>query len=484
MFVQKLVSRQNYVVRYLLPILTIIACALPLLAFAVPQFIDTTSPESKYSSYKAYKSYLSYVSVAEILGPLLGLYFFLSGLICLALARSTFRIAAGTLPRNYLVEDLPRGIIARKATSAKDMIFGVYSILERIIEHEMPAPDHSRTVEELYSDLTTRLLPIYGTPLLTIAAMKSVSGQPSWVIDWSHTYPELEVYLPHSSRDLDDRAFNLQDSAIMWGSSVGHDLKVRGCHLGTITSIHGFQAMENTYHNSYLEHHRETHLENLEELLIFMNHFEIGQVDLPGLLHTIFPDVLPSAFDGSISSHRRLKTWTNFIFTRRDQSATSIFHALRNTRWDFWRYLRFHFFTSGPPTWFHYEPLTRKKLLRVHMAVLQYLATSNQKLFWCTLNTPLRVNAPEKSGQPFATTRVFGICCGDVEDGDTITWLDRDEPKDSKDYKFFRRPGSCFITRNEGQGSVLISPAMIAPRVRIGEGWDGAADALEMIDLY
>lgn len=73
--------------------------------------------------------------------------------------------------------------MAQKATDPKDLVFGVYSILQLLIEDDTPTPDYSREVEDLHRELYLRLLPVYGISLLTIAAMRIVPDEPSWTLN-------------------------------------------------------------------------------------------------------------------------------------------------------------------------------------------------------------------------------------------------------------------------------------------------------------
>lgn len=63
-----------------------------------------------------------------------------------------------------------------------------YAILEKLTAHSNPAPDNSKTIKELYHELCMQLIPKYGISVLTIAAMRNMSGQLSWVPDWSSDF--------------------------------------------------------------------------------------------------------------------------------------------------------------------------------------------------------------------------------------------------------------------------------------------------------
>jgi hypothetical protein len=387
----------------------------------------------------------------------------------LFLAHAYFRAIGRGPQENYLDDDLPRVLIARKATKPEDKVFSVHSVLQRLKDHEIPPPDHSKSIGELYLDLCIQLFPVYSTSVLTMAALKSIPGQPSWVPDWSQAHPALEIYFRQSTRDLDCGQANTDEKPIVWDASATHNLKVRGCEMGKISSVHRFQATDNTY----LEEQRQMHLANLEELLVLMNHF--NTVEKARFLHGLFPSVLPSALQGIHqkldSRYKPLMAWTEFIFTRRSQTPGSILRTLHNTRWDWWCYAVRFFSEKGT--------LRRADMLNVHLNLLQYLATSNQTLFWFNLDPSREEESLRNGSQPHSWERYIGICSGDVVEGDTVTWLDKDGADKPQDFE-----NSCFITRSNGKGSVLVSPAVLAWGIKPRENWDGSEHALDMIDLY
>jgi hypothetical protein len=84
---------------------------------------------------------------------------------------------------HYVAEGLPYGIVSRSATQSKDMIFGVYVVVLQLTNNSLTPPDYSRTVGELYRELTLQLIIAYGLPVLIIAAMGSMPETPhGWLI--------------------------------------------------------------------------------------------------------------------------------------------------------------------------------------------------------------------------------------------------------------------------------------------------------------
>jgi hypothetical protein len=319
-------------------------------------------------------------------------------------------------------------------------------------------------------DLCIRLFPVYSTSILTMAALKSMPGQPSWVPDWSHAHPELETYLRQSTRDLDCGRADTNEKPITWDASAAHVLKVRSSKMGKISSIYKFAATDNTY----LEEQRPTHLANLRELLVLMNHFnKVGSATMFGYLFP--PTILPSVFQDILqkqgSQFTALVSWAEFIFARRSESPVSLLHILQNSQWDWWRYAVRLISRKGPSS--------RADMLTIHLNFLQYLATSNQTLFWFNLDPSRRQASSSEVSQPYPWERRIGICSGYVEEGDTVTWLDKGGADEPQGFEH-----SCFITRSSGKGSVLVGPALLAYGIMPRENWDGSEHALEMIDLY
>lgn len=183
---------------------------------------------------------------------------------------------------------------------------------------------------------------------------------------------------------------------------------MRGCHFGLIQSTHRFQKTNQAYDASEIS----VHLANLETMMAFLKGFD--DIHAAQCLLYLLPSSSPSFID-------RFRPWARFLWKRRCQSSVAVLQELRKARWE-WRS-----FTNFPD----YTP--RRMLMDEHLSFLQHLTSTDRTLFWCTLDTA-RHGADSASGQvrpPFACTKAFGIAHGNIQAGDTITWLDKGEPSGS-----------------------------------------------------
>lgn len=85
-----------------------------------------------------------------------------------------------------MIEDIVVGLYSRTATEPKDMAFGMWAVLERGGAVNLPAPIYSHDTGDVYRIFAVHLAHItQSLELLLLAAIRGVSGQPSWVPDWS-----------------------------------------------------------------------------------------------------------------------------------------------------------------------------------------------------------------------------------------------------------------------------------------------------------
>jgi hypothetical protein len=399
---------------------------------------------------------------------------------------------------NYLAEGYSCGIVSRSARNPKDMYIGVRAVLQERSKQRLLAPDYTKTVGELYRELTLHLFPYHNIALLSIAAMKPVPKQPSlmpeqpsWVIDWSGLYSELDVYYPHRYLEDDRAKFPNKPYTSVWPRPSGSDnlswsddfdaVQVHGLHMGKITSIHQF----------HLEDDMETQLTNLASILAFTKGFET--IEAARKLHQLYLDVYPPALDqlcspdfkGIDTPAKNLTMWMEFLYKRRRQDPSLILMALQHTRWDFLRRIydrrRFPFFALW--SWRLSPP--RQALQKTHQHFLRYLAETKQKLFWCKLDGPRDSEATSfLTSKRDKITNVFGICTGDVQVGDFVTWLHSHEPTGSNNNYANGTPGRCLVTRGKGMGLELVSPAIIAPRIIITWDDDSGHELYKQLDIY
>ncbi|OAA63582.1 Heterokaryon incompatibility [Niveomyces insectorum RCEF 264] len=169
-------------------------------------------------------------------------------------------------PTIQLVDEL----LHRRAQRHHDLAFGIRSVLGRLLDSELPAPDYARPLERVFRDATVQLLRLTGSSqILVAAALRAAASAatptagPSWVPDWSadpcmiwwhwHYYP-YGVSRPQH---------------IKWRMLSGepHILRVRGFRTCTITAVYQFWPTDDATHRRLTKSsRRRRHLDNLRAM--------------------------------------------------------------------------------------------------------------------------------------------------------------------------------------------------------------------------
>ncbi|KAK8015199.1 hypothetical protein PG990_008495 [Apiospora arundinis] len=78
------------------------------------------------------------------------------------------------------------GLYHRNAKERRDMAFGMWAVLERGGALNLPAPDASLSIADIYRTFATHISQItQRADLILLAAIQGFDDQPSWVPDWS-----------------------------------------------------------------------------------------------------------------------------------------------------------------------------------------------------------------------------------------------------------------------------------------------------------
>lgn len=283
--------------------------------------------------------------------------------------------------------------------STRLMVHGIYSTLERTTGNELLTPDYSekKHIRNLYSEPCVSLLSFYGTSLLTIASLKSMPNGPSWVLDWSYHFPELDFNFPSSTRGIDGKDIEIRDRSVVWDPLTSHVLLVRGTHLGKVT----YNQICQLAPTNYLDHDRSTYLENTHSLTVFMDHFD-GSLDPARLFKWLFVCGCPPALTELNLWPERMAQWMDLVYKPRHDSPGTFLQALRNTHAKYYQ---------GAVD----NGFVRRPVINIHLVVVHYLATTNQKLFWCKLRTARR--GLDVSTGSIMCRSVFGICKSSTQCG-------------------------------------------------------------------
>jgi hypothetical protein len=300
--------------------------------------------------------------------------------------------------KDFANEELLIGLYSRTATDPKDMAFGMWAILEQEGTVNLPDPDYSHNVAEIYRALTIHLAHItQSLDLLLLAAVRGVPGQPSWVPDWSahgqHEWGDNILQLPatnscgyyiqnHSATDAYVKvAAKLTPKFQI--NETGTILTVQGLHICDISLCFRFQ-----WTNGYFqESERENHLENLRLMLIWASwkpgklpgpiRYDKYQTSFPrNLLSTVWVDE-SSVFSGLNAQH--VKKWTSFCLKNHNKNPSELLSVL----------------------------CSNSDILSIQIVVCNFLAVHKR--------VPFHARSPEDPDTP-----ILGACSRKVQIGDQV----------------------------------------------------------------
>jgi len=156
--------------------------------------------------------------------------------------------------------DLVEGLSTREAEHDKDKAFALQSILQRLLRTELPAPNYSRPLEEIYKELTIHVIQVTNSlQLLLLSSLNSLPVGPSWVPNWAANVDPF-----WSEKWLSNYPVNMHNNATSALQSI-HDntLVVQGRAISTISNHFSFQETSDTYEPGQ----RDIHLKNLETMI-------------------------------------------------------------------------------------------------------------------------------------------------------------------------------------------------------------------------
>ena len=175
--------------------------------------------------------------------------------------------------RNFISLDiLARGRF-HTATNAKDAVFGLYGVLQRM-DVNIPRPDYSKSVEQICTE-TTKLIIIHDISLrilLETSESKERPGLPSWVPDWNMPLrhgirainPEYSIFTASGSSSAEFKFPNEANFISVQGIFVDRITCTAKKHISLIQDLNEFTEVQPGPRSS-TERQRIDHIEACRE---------------------------------------------------------------------------------------------------------------------------------------------------------------------------------------------------------------------------
>jgi len=225
-------------------------------------------------------------------------------------------------------EALVHEIAARKATNAKDHVFGTHSILRKM-GIRLPDPDYSKTRQVVNRELFDRVLPSWGSLNLLLLCPPCGPGQPTWVPDWSmdlaQSWLDPACLAGKANRDP------LPPSPLRYDILREEGLLVYGRQVNSIGWRCGdFRSTSMTYDDE----ERESHLHNIRELQQLIRRSRWSRQWFPnyGRGRDIFintKEVLNGKY--SLNLNRQYRSWVQLMKRTSTTSAEDALQCLRSS---------------------------------------------------------------------------------------------------------------------------------------------------------
>ncbi|KAF2804757.1 HET-domain-containing protein [Mytilinidion resinicola] len=351
-------------------------------------------------------------------------------------------------------EDLVDGIISRNSFDPKDKAFGVQSVLQRLAPHSHPEPDYSMPLEQIYKNLSVRLLHATNSLHLLYAAASSDIARrtPSWVPDFSNNNSAIWSAVPLFVVERRNQ------SIPFWRLDPNNSdlLIVRGYQYASIISCFHFK----TTSDKYLDSEAAIHRENLHSMLAVLKARVLSRDAVEILMHMLEEELQQPATVHYTRSDFKLMAWLAVLHR----------HAGRKTPPDLLSSVkRPHVFVLSIFSYVFFLFLTQvwvrnAKILQTQITICNLLAARKRSFF--LYKTDMR-------GSETNHKHGFGMCNANVHVGDSLVFLSG--------------LGDYFILRGDHGLTQLISPtetlrepirrASILPRliqstVRFIRSWD------------
>lgn len=187
--------------------------------------------------------------------------------------------------KTFITETFVEALYSRNATVPKDMAFGMWAIIQQGSAIDLPAPNYSDSIGNIYRVFTVRVIQFaHSLDSLALAAVKSSEDQPSWVPDWSANKSHDWISTHFRAQQTDEYGYHLSVSlgtfanrffiptiepqAILQQPQFRFDrsemvLTVQARRICNIRSCLRFEPASESFHHSELS----IHLENFRMML-------------------------------------------------------------------------------------------------------------------------------------------------------------------------------------------------------------------------
>lgn len=328
-------------------------------------------------------------------------------------------------PQQGFKEDLVDAIVSRKAKEPKDKIFAIRSVMRRYTKYDLPSPDYSVPLGELYKSLCLQLIyPLDDFRFLLPAALRSCPGEPSWVPDWTFQgtnfwFDEFQIsggiaQTPDANRERS------------WDPSYPELLRIRAYEVGRVSTVLKFQETK----TQYSEIERDTFLENIRKLQTFL-HFSYP-LSPSSFIHYLLKQRKVNAPDAP--RDKDIKAWAQYM-RRNFQKDTTILLAkfISLNSMSHYRFGR------------HEGVTNHSSLLQTHIWICNFLAKTCHIFF---TSADGQINPADRKSWPgMKIKQRVGLCTNGVCVGNQVLQV----------------PGitSFLIVRGHGNAFKLVSPAII-----------------------
>jgi hypothetical protein len=287
-------------------------------------------------------------------------------------------------------------ISTRKATEAKDISFGLHSVLKQLSTPGLPIPkvNYALSQNEVYKELTVYLLMASET-LRPVEVATDKPGQisPSWVPDYSLCVRPV-VLLDHQPEEVVNHGLIASDPFWSFDKSDGNSLLVNGMKGFKVLDIFAFQNTSDEYESSEEEIHRN----NLRTMVKWRRAYHESFAERsPWRFDRFIREIFSQDMSGSAPhiSPDKLEAYTHFVSTCSSETLNTQFPRLIGQS----RMKRsFQPEYSDPlalvEDWYSYisrQFVSQREILQTHITISNYLAHSKLLILQtsCGLTTSL-----------------------------------------------------------------------------------------------
>jgi hypothetical protein len=312
-----------------------------------------------------------------------------------------------------LTVDLVDALLYRKAKLEHDKAFALRNILQRLSVVNIPQPNYSQPLDEVFSDLNYHLSRAIGfSRLLAVASTIPLPGHASWMVDWSKKYDAFWTSNPRSGFEAvgsfqDLKAWSVDCKRGQGTVTLKRELECTVFGICYVKRCFEFKPTNDIWDTVGHAHNLGIGLELARCTRDIPRIMYNCKTNLVTLLRIAAPGV-PRA---------DITRWVNFLFAKYDQ-----------------------------PEWAVKLLVEKPKLLQIQVSICDQLSTNERKLFLYRSEEREETKVGRRGTRPFFRY-VFGICRNTVQEGDFLIEV----------------PGAStpLIVRIIHEKTLLVSPAIL-----------------------